>query len=205
MRTSIKTFQILIITLFFVSFIIDSNGQTAPSDVLQDGTLVEQLDYVQNRTIIYDNFRAIREDMFQTIKRNSLDSLENAKSNLEGMSAQINSREREIDSLTTLLTNTRNELNQAVENRDNIVFLGIAMNKMSYNLFVWVAIGSLSILLILGFLLYNRNRNVTVQALNEVEDLKRDYEEYKIASREKREKLVMDHFNEIKKLKESEA
>lgn len=205
MRTSSKTLQILIISLFLVSFSFGSNGQTSPSDVLQNGTLVEQLDFVQNRTIIYDNFRAIREDMFQTIKRNSLDSLANAKSNLQGMSVQMNSRKREIDSLSTLLTNTRNELNQAVENRDNIVFLGIAMNKMSYNLFVWVVIGGLSILLILGLLLYNRNRDVTVQALSEVEDLKRNYEEYKITSREKREKLVMEHFNEIKKLKESEA
>jgi hypothetical protein len=205
MRTSSKIFQIFILSLFMVSFSMMSSGQTPPSDVLQTGTLSEQLDYVQNRTIIYDNFRAIREDMFQTIKRNSLDSLKNAKSNLQDMSSQITSRKREIDSLSTLLSNTRIELNQAVDNRDNIVFLGIAMNKMSYNLFVWVAIGGLSVLLILGLLLYNRNRNVTAQALNEVEDLKRDFEEYKITSREKREKLVMEHFNEIKKLKETEA
>jgi hypothetical protein len=205
MRTSSKTFQIFIVSLFLASISIGSSGQTPPTEVLQNGTLLEQLDFIQNRTIIYDNFRAIREDMFQTIKRNSLDSLQNAKSNLQSMSVQMNSRKREIDSLTTLLTSSRNELNQAVENRDNIVFLGIAMNKMSYNLFVWVAIGSLSVLLILGMLLYSRNRNVTVQALNEVEDLKRDFDEYKITSREKREKLVMEHFQEIKKLKDGEA
>jgi hypothetical protein len=205
MRTSSKIFQIFILSLFLTSFPMVSSGQTPPTDVLQNGTLSEQLDFIQNRTIIYDNFRAIREDMFQTIKRNSLDSLQNAKSNLQNMSSQINSRKREIDSLSTLLANTRNELNQAEENRDNIVFLGIAMNKMSYNLFVWVAIGGLSILLVLGMLLYNRNRNITVQALNEVDDLKRDFEEYKISSRERREKLVMEHFNEIKKLKESEV
>jgi hypothetical protein len=205
MRTSSKTFPIFILSLCLTSFSMVSSGQTPPSDVLQNGTLSEQLDFVQNRTIIYDNFRAIREDMFQTIKRNSLDSLQNAKSNLQDMSAQMNSRKREIDSLSTLLSSTRNELNQAVENRDNIVFLGMPMNKMSYNLFVWVAIGSLSILLILGMLLYNRNRNITVQTLDEVENLKKDFEDYKVSSRERREKLVMEHFNEIKKLKESEV
>ena len=203
MTRSGKTIQIIILSLIIIaSARLNSQAQAPTSEILKTGTLEEQMDYIQNRTIIYDNFRAIREDMFQAVKNNSLDSLENAKDNLKEMKGMINSRNREIDSLSNLLNETRGELTQAVDNRDNIVFLGIPMDKMTYNLFVWVVIGILSVLLIFGFLLYNRNRNVTVQVLNEMESLRKDFESYKVTSREKREKLVMDHFNEIKKLKE---
>ena len=203
MTRSRKTIQIFIISFIIIASVrLASTGQVPASEVMQTGTLKEQMDFVQNRTIIYENFRAIREDMFQTIKKNALDSLESAKSDLQDMKALMYSRNREIDSMNILIKGTMDELTLAVESRDNIVFLGIPMNKMKYNMFVWVIIGGLTILLILGLLLYNRNRIMTVKVLDEIEDLKKEFEEYKFTTREKREKLVMEHFNEIKKLKE---
>jgi tetrahydromethanopterin S-methyltransferase subunit B len=171
-------------------------------EVLQEGTLQEQLDYIQNRTLIYENFRAIREDIFQKVKNNSLDSLKSARAQMLDLSMQINNLDSRIDSLSLLLTDTRSELDTAVENRDNISFVGIPMKKMAYNMLVWIIIGGLTILLLLGLFIYFRNRIIMVNTLNEIGELKEEFENYKKTSRERREKLVMDHFNEIKKFKE---
>ena len=67
---------------------------------------------------------------------------------------------------------------------------------------VWIIIGGLAVMLLLGLFLYFRNRIIMVNTLNEIGELKEEFENYKKTSRERREKLVMEHFNEIKKFKE---
>ncbi len=196
-----KTWIFLVTVTLIISGIKPLSGQAMP-EVLDSGTLQEQLDFIQNRTLIYENFRAIREDMFQRIKNNSLDSLNSAKRQMDDLAVHLNNLDAEIDSLSLLLGDTRGELNLAVENRDNISFLGIPMNKTAYNMLVWVIIGGLTVLLVIGFMFYFRNRNVTVNTLTEIHELKEEFENYKKESRERREKLVIEHFNEMKKLKE---
>jgi hypothetical protein len=203
MTQSGKTIRLILVSVILIFSVRGGYGQAQIPEILQEGTLQEQLDYIQERTIIYNNFRAIREDMFLLTKKNSLDSLANAKKSINNLRAQLNSGKKENDSLSGLLRETRNELNYAVDNRDNIALLGMPMNKMSYNLIVWAIIGSLSVLLVFGLFLYNRNRIVMVNTRTEIEELRNEFEEYKKSSREKREQLVMEHFNEIKKLKES--
>ncbi len=180
-----------------------STGQAPMPEILQNGTLREQLDYIEDRTLIYNNFRAIREDMFLQVKRNSLDSLAGAKREVNKLTEDLNSRDIEMDSLSALLDDTRDDLDLAIRNRDNIAFLGIPMHKTAYNLLVWIIIAGLTTLLILGSLIFKRNRVVTSRALRELDELNQEFENYRKSSREKREKLVMEHFNEIKKLKES--
>ncbi len=199
--TGKKTRIFLVILILIFPGIKQLSAQASP-EILQTGTLEEQLDYIQNRTIIYENFRAIREDMFQRIKNNSLDSLNHVKNQMQELSMQLLSQDNEMDSLSVLLDQARNELNMAIKNRDNIVFLGIPMNKTGYNMLVWLIIGGLAALLLIGLVIYQKNRIITSNSLNEIEELKTDFETYKKNSREQREKLVMDHFNEIKKYKE---
>ncbi len=194
---------IIIMVVFIISTPKASTGQPTMPEILQTGTLEEQLDYIQERTQIYNNFRAIREDMFLQVKNNSLDSLAGARRVVNELTADLNSRDMDMDSLSALLDDTREDLNLAIRNRDNITFLGIPMNKTAYNLLVWFIIAGLAILLALGSLIFTRNRVITSKALRELEELNQEFESYRKSSREKREKLVMEHFNEIKRLKES--
>jgi hypothetical protein len=196
-----KTGILLMVLTLILSGTKPLAAQALP-EVLQEGTLQEQLDYIQNRTLIYENFRAVREDMFQKVKNNSLDSLKSARVQMHELSMRIRNLDYKIDSLSLILADTRGELDTAVENRDNISFVGIPLNKTAYNMLVWVIIGGLSILLLLGIFLYLRNRIVMGNTLNEISELKEEFENYKKSSRERREKLVMEHFNEIKKFKE---
>ena len=196
-----KNTAIIIVVMIF-QFMQPLRGQTALPEILETGTLQEQHDYLEDRTRIYNDFRAIREDMFQSIKRNSLDSLAEMKEEVKELASELTSRDADIDSLTALIADTREELNEAVRNRDNIAFLGIPMNKTTYNLIVWVIIASLVTILVLGSLIFIRNRVVTLRVQKDLEELKSEFENYRNSSREQREKLVLDHFNEIKRLKE---
>jgi len=177
------------------------NSQAQLPELLQTGELREQLDFIEERTRIYDNFRAIREDMFQKVKSNSLDTVAGLKRRIGELDYEIVVQQSAMDSLALLLEDTRNKLDIAVQNRDNMELLGLSMNKTGYNLIMWSVIAGLSFLLVTGFLLLKRSRVVMNRALSETEELKAEFEEFRKTSRETREKLVIEHFNEVKKLR----
>jgi hypothetical protein len=191
------------ILTIFVALFLNINGisQTSAPDILKKGSVVEQMNYIETNTRIYENFRAIREDMFQMIKNNSLDSLSKAKTDIAGyvkLSFDLNNR---IDSLVNSLNTTKEEAKELSRTKNSIKVLGLNLNKASYNSIMWLIVGSLAILLVLGFLLFKRNIMITFSTKKDLAELKSEFEEYRQKTRIDREKVSMDHFNEIRKLK----
>jgi len=191
---------------FVFAFAIMATGirgisQTAIPEVLYEGTLREQMSYLEEKTRIYEYYRAIREDMFQLIKKNALDSLSKVKGQvilLAGMNRNLVTR---MDSLTVLLGQTESRLEEAVGTKNSIKVAGIEVNKVAYNSVMWIIVAALLFLLAVGFLTFRRNRVVTVSTKKELEVLKAEFEEYRQKTRLEREKTSMDHFNEIRRLK----
>jgi len=178
-----------------------ATSQITMPEVLDKGTLTEQMNYLQDRTRIYENYRAIREDMFQKIKKNSLDSLKKAKNEITGyigLTAGLNNR---IDSLNTSLETTKEELDEMTRTKNNVGFFGMQINKITYNLILWTIIVGLAFLLVVGFLSFKRNLSVTRNTKKELKELKEEFEAYRQKTRLEREKMSMDHFNELKKLR----
>jgi len=182
---------------------IKSIGQSPMPEILEQGTIREQMNYLEERTRIYENYRAIREDMFQMIKRNAVDSLLKVQGQvtiLAGMNKNLLAR---IDSLTISLTDTKSLLAEAVSTKENIGVLGMNLNKTAYNSIMWVIVGILLSLLALGFLVFKRNLTVMLRTKKDLEELKIEFEVYRQKKRIEIEKMGMDHFNEIRKLKGS--
>ncbi len=192
---------LLIITSTLFVFHLFAQDQPRTPDVMSTGTMEEQMEYLQQRTNIYNNFRAIREDIFLKMKKNTLDSLAAAKKEIIDLEKRAETIKKEKDSLNSLLGKTREELDDAVENRDNLVFFGIPMNKILYNTIMWGIVLGLSALLVMLMLLYKRNSIITRQTRKEITGIKEEFEAYRKSNREKMEKMVVDHFNEMKKLK----
>lgn len=188
----------IVLMNMFPSFV---QAQTTMPDMLVKGTLKEQMDYVQEKTRIYEEFRAIREDMFQKMKKNALDSLNAAKTEINGLRDNTRALNITIDSLNTSVGAISTDLDKMTKTKDSISFLGLEINKTAYNAVLWTIVAVLAGLLIAGFLAYQRNHKVTAQTKKEFEELKKEFEAYRKASREAREKMSMTHFNELKKLR----
>jgi hypothetical protein len=176
-------------------------SQTTMPEILEKGTLQEQMKYLEEKTRIYENYRAIREDMFQLVMKNTLDSLQKAKNNINELSLQKKNLNSRIDSLNKNLVTTKDQLGEMTRTKDSISIIGIEMNKIAYNSLMWTIIAVLALLLVIGFLAFKRNRVVTVSTKKELAELKSEFEAYRTKTRLDREKMSMDHFNEIKKLK----
>jgi preprotein translocase subunit SecF len=179
-----------------------SNAQTL-SEVLDTASIENQLNSIHQRTRVYDNFRAIRDDIFLKMKGNVNDSLNETKLDIATLNSNLADRNFQIETLNSDLTRTKNERDEAIRNKDSMSFIGIQMNKALYNSILWFVILGLLIVSAVLFLLFKRAHAVTSQIKEELKTMQTDFEEHKRSSREKYEKLVVSHHNEIMKLKRS--
>lgn len=177
-------------------------AQSSMPEIMNTGTLTEQMNYVNDRTRIYENYRAIREDIFQQMKNNAIDSLNNAKGTITTIYATNNDLEETISELNLQISKLGKERDEAITNRDSLLFFGINMTKSAYNKLLWTIIIVLLSLTVFVFLLFKRSNSVTRNALTDLEDIKREFEEFRRVAHENKEKLIVGHFNEIKKLKD---
>jgi len=176
-------------------------GQVTMPDVLLKNSLKEQLNYIEEHTRIYDSYRAIREDMFQKLKGNTSDTLTSLNSKITGLNKTVYVLNRTIDTLKTNLASTQTRLEGMTGTKNSIRVAGIEVNKATYNKMMWTILAGLIAALLVGFLLFKRNLSVLSDTKKEFQELKVEFEAYRKSSREAREKLTMDHFNEIKRLK----
>ena len=197
-QISLRFLIIVVITAFINAKLI---CQVSIPEILQKGTLTEQMNYLEEKTRIYEDYRAIREDMFQLVKKNVADSLLKSGNKIIELTAIKNSLNTRIDSLNNSLTDTKDQLKETTRTKNSISVIGIELNKVTYNSVIIIIIGSLIFLLVAGFLIFKRNMVVTLKTKEELAELKAQFEEYRTKTRLDREKASMDHFNEIKKLK----
>jgi hypothetical protein len=194
-------FKCVLIFAAMITVVIKVNGQTTLPDELSKNTIKEQVNYIEEHTRIYENYRAIREDMFQKINRNFLDSLSAGKGRIAGLNNLTSTLKRSTDSLNTLLETTRISLRETTTTKNNIRVFGMEINKVAYNTVMWTIVAGLLVILAIGFLVFKRNLIVNIRTGKELKELKDEFEAYRQSSRIAREKMAMDHFNEMKKLR----
>ncbi|NLA49089.1 MAG: hypothetical protein GX876_06450 [Bacteroidales bacterium] len=194
----LKGFALIILIFIFRPACM---GQAELPEVLKQGKLTEQLTYIEERTRIYEYYRAIREDMFQQIKKNTIDSLRAADSRITKLITEKNKLNFEIDSLNIIVAGARAGLDEAISTKNSINVLGMNVNKFAYNSVMWIIVASLAGILAVGFLIFRRNLIVSKHTRTDLEELRTEFEAYRKQSRLAREKMSMDHFNEIRRLR----
>jgi hypothetical protein len=202
MKALIQPAVMLITGCFFLFTGLQSaTAQYSMPAVMDTARLEEQLDYIQERTRIYNDYRAVREDLFQRMKNNTMDTVNQARTVIGELRQELEQAEQEIEALNADLERVREERDEAIRTKDSLSFLGIQMNKILYNTIMWVLVLVLLGLAGILFLLFKRSHVVTLQTKKELDNTKEEFETYRKNAREKYEKLVVSHHNEIMKLK----
>ncbi len=202
-RTFLKYTAILLFSGLITSMMQTVDAQSGASAVLDSALLEAQLDYIHENTRVYNDYRAIRADIFLKIKRNVIDTLNASKLDVEELNSRLTERNFLIETLNTDLTRTKNEKDEAINSQNSLSFFGIEMNKALYNSMVWFIILGLVALAIMLLILHRRSHQVTKQVKKELQSNQDEFDLYRKSSREKYEKLVVSHHKEILRLKNS--
>lgn len=189
------------VVIFLLTIVATTLAQDGLPEVFKEGTISEQLQYLNERTRIYENYRAIREDMYRSVSRNTLDTLARSKNRIAALMAQTNTLDGRIDSLNKRLEAMALELEEKTRTKNSIRVIGIDVNKTTYNSVMWILVAALIFLLVIGYLTFRVNRTITVGTKKDLNDLKAEFEQYRTQSRLEREKMAIEHFNEMKRFK----
>lgn len=195
------TYKYLLIIAVMLMAVINGNSQNAMPEELNRSSIDGQIRYLEEKTRIYENYRAIREDMFQKINKNIRDTLTADRNKINELNNLTSSLKVTYDSLNLILENTTANLNEMTVTKNSISVLGIEINKTAYNTIMWSITGVLLVILAIGFLIFKRNLITTIRTGKELKELREEFETYRQTTRIAREKMQMDHFNEIKKMK----
>jgi preprotein translocase subunit SecF len=195
--------KVLLVVLLSSMMLADFqvNGQSPMPDILKKGALNEQFNYLDEHTKIYEDYRAIREDMFQLVKANVSDTLASVYNKMRGINKTTSSLNQTIDTLRTNLVSTQTRLDEMTKTKDSISVIGMEVNKSTYNRIMWTILAGMVAALLIVFFVFKRNLTATENTNKEFQELKTEFETYRKSSREAREKMTMDHFNEIRRLK----
>jgi hypothetical protein len=194
---------VLLITGLIICSAQSLYAQSGALAVQDSANLEDQLNYIHENTRVYNDYRAIREDVFLKLKQNVKDTLSATRLEAERLSTRLSEQTFQIETLNTDLARTSNERDDAIKNRDSFSFLGIQMKKGIYNTIIWLIILGLAALSGIMFTLFKRSHLVTREIKEELQSTQDEFEQYRKSSREKYEKLVISHHNEIMKLKNS--
>jgi hypothetical protein len=177
------------------------HAQSGALAVQDSARLEDQLDYIHENTRVYNDYRAIRNDVFLKLKRNVNDTLNAARLEVANLNSKLSGQEFQIETLTTDLSRIKIEKDEAIKNQDSLSFLGIQMKKGFYKTIMWFIILGMVALTIVIFMLFKRAHLVTREVKEELHSTQEEFEQYRKSSREKYEKLVVSHHSEIMKLK----
>jgi chaperonin cofactor prefoldin len=191
----------LILAVLIITVIKVGGQTTGMPEVFLHNSLKEQFGFLDEHTKIYDNFRAIREDMYQKIRVNVSDTLSSLNNKLGRLNKTRLALNHTIDSLKSNLESTKTSLDDVTKSKNSISVLGIEINKLTYNKMMWTVMAILVAALVGGFFVFKRNLTLIFNTKKEFQELKNEFEAYRKSSREAREKLTMDHFNEIKRIR----
>lgn len=195
------SFKYMLVFALIASAATNAFGQTGIPKELTESPIREQMKYIEEHTRIYENFRAIREDIYQKINKNYTDTLLAERTRIATLKSLTSDLNRKTDSLNVLLNTTRANLEEMTATKNSIKVLGIELKKGVYNTFMWTLIGALALLLVIGFLIFRRNLVVLLRTDKDLKDLKEEFATYRQTSRLAREKVEMDYFRELQKLK----
>lgn len=200
-KTFLKYATALLLSGLFLGCFQNTRAQSGALAVLDSALLEAQLNYVHEHTRVYNDFRAIRDDIFLKMKRNVIDTLNTTKLEIAHLNSELQERDFQIETLNSDLSRTRTERDEAIRNKDSLSILGIQMNKTGYNSVMWLIIMGLAAAAVIMGVLFKRAHFVTSNVKEELSTIQEEFEQYRKSSREKYEKLVVSHHSEIMKLK----
>ena len=199
-----QTKQLLITLLSFyllAGFDLAAAQETTTETILKEGSIEEQFNHITEKSRIYNEHKVIKLSTYKALKQNVFDTLKTM--NADALTSQVVLSEKNavIDSLTSSLSASMDNLEVAIKEKNSIAFLGMKMNKSLYNSIMWMVVILLMASLILFILLYKRGHVVTARAMNDLEEIRDEFEKHRKRALERQEEVVRKYHAELNKVK----
>ena len=191
----------IFITVLLLSLVSFSYAQDS-IQTDQKNPIDAQFESIINESNNYQDYKVVKKVRLNELQRNTENHINGLNEEIQNLENNINSQKASIDSLEEDLTNTQNELAKVNEEKGSISFLGIPLEKGTYNAIIALLVVGLGFF-IMQFKNSNSQTQVAKQNLKIAED---ELEELRRKALEKEQKLgrmLQDERNKLTRIKQS--
>lgn len=154
----------------------------------QDG-IKKEFDQMMEKSSTYEQYKVIKITEINEFWARVESTLDARTANIQRLQNQLEAVDTQVDSLQAELARVNVRLNETLEEKDSIVFLGLSMEKTAYHIFVWIIIVALAVLCVMAYLMYIKSNKTTTRIKREYSGLSKEFEAHKDKARETQVKL----------------
>lgn len=174
-------------------------AQTNDSLLVKSNTIENQFTEIIEKSNNWEHFKVVPKQKLYTLKKNVQDSLNVQKQLISEKNTTIKSNEQKMNDLNIQIENLQNSLDSLKNEKDSVSFFGMLLSKGLYSLVVWGIIAVLASLLLFYIYRFLKSNIVTQRSIKDLQDLQREYEDYRTKAIEKEQKIGRQLQDEINK------
>ncbi len=193
-----KTLRILFLIVITQNITAQNRLSKNQVDSLPN-TIENQFTKIYRLSNNWQEYKMIKRTHFISFQKNILDSISAIKKDVITKQLKIDQQLKTTSVLQAEIGTLKNNLTVSVEKEDAISFLGMPLNKDTYNTILWSIIGVLLIGLAFFIFKFNGSHSITKETKNLLVDVEYELEQYKRVSIEKEQKLRRQLQDEINK------
>ena len=148
-----------------------------------------QFEHLYKKSNTYEQNKVIRINDYNTLKKNSTDSIRMYKKEATDHLQETNSLKSKLENSNTEFTQLKEELVATQSMQNSINLLGMAVNKKAYSLIMWGIIFCLAITSAILFLMYKRGHQVVKEAKTRLKEVQEDLEKLRKSAILREQKL----------------
>lgn len=174
---------------------------------LDGGRIDSQFEFLYKKSGNYRSegkrYEVVRTLSLDKLRQNVLDSLSAYNIKIDELNTTISGHETTIGSLNKKLEDTTVNLEAVTEEKDSMSFLGILVEKATYNTILWSIIGGLLALMLFFMYKFRRSNVLTQEAKTNLAELETEYEDHRRRALEREQKISRQLQDEINRYKKS--
>lgn len=191
-----KVAGLFIIFMFSINIIAQEKIQI--DSIYTKNTIENQFNSILEKSRNWESFKIVPKNDIEKLGRDINDSLSRYKKDIVEKNRIISETQNKLSKTEEDYQLIKNELGQ-IKNEYNL--FGMQISKDAYSAIMWAIIGVLSILLGVFIYKYINANKVTVSTVMEMDELSKEFEEFRAKSLEREQKIRRQLQDEINKHK----
>ena len=185
----IKSLLLSFLLLFTGISIVFAQDSTATQNSLRSGTITSQFDYIYRVSNNFQEYEVVKKSNLEQLKANVLDSIRTMSKQVSELKLQMSTMDDSVVIVKELLTAEIGEKNQAIADRDNFSFLGIAIQKTAYSSMMWILVFALAGALSFFAFQYFRSSSKIAKAEKDLIEVQEEFEQHRKNTLDRERKL----------------
>jgi len=186
------------IYLFSIALFIFTSSFSQQKDT---SSIKGKFNLIYNTSSSYKEFKVIRKSRFVNLRDQVSDSVKLLNNELNLKEEKINTLEQDLNNINKVLLKNIAEKKTAIRLQNSILFFGMALDKSSYKIMVWMTFILLIVLLCYFIFKYKNSYLIILAAKEDLLEAENELVKFKKKSIESDQKLRRQLQDEINKQK----